>query len=290
MANYAVDAELFSERALKLIRNQNTEELIDVVKELNICGNAQLIKHQKFAEYCLKDIIQIIQDETVEKDRWPFNCLLWTALNIISATPIVRKVIWKDKTVLLSLSKSIEHSLEKDLKTFQKVAANFLSVMLVCAPMSFFQQMAEFGIISQLLNILKNKVFAEETLKSVVCCFGLLCDGTDLCKQQLIELKVADAVLKMGEIHALNDDDFSHLAAMTYDDLSMLKVDGSIGRQKFIKTQLDETMFCSNPTCSTLQKDVKFKKCSLCKMTFYCSKSCQVQHWRSMHYKNCPGK
>jgi hypothetical protein len=33
----------------------------------------------------------------------------------------------------------------------------------------------------------------------------------------------------------------------------------------------------------------KFKCCSLCKVVFYCSKECQVEHWRT-HKRECAGR
>ena len=139
-----------------------------------------------------------------------------------------------------------------------------------------------------LLEILGNSSnYSEEPLKSIICCFGLLCDGTRSCKNDLIELEVGKVVLHIGEMYAL-DEDFSELAALTYDDISSLKLDGAtLGRQKFIKSQIGEMLLCSNPDCLQVQKRIKFKKCSRCKLTIYCSKNCQVIHWKMYHHKVC---
>ena len=45
-------------------------------------------------------------------------------------------------------------------------------------------------------------------------------------------------------------------------------------------------------SCSTCGKkytstDVQFKRCSRCKSNWYCSKSCQVQHWNENHKSEC---
>jgi len=47
-------------------------------------------------------------------------------------------------------------------------------------------------------------------------------------------------------------------------------------------------MSCSNDGClKTEDLETTFQRCSLCKATPYCKKSCQVQHWKSSHKKTC---
>ncbi|KAK8816076.1 MYND-type zinc finger protein [Blastocystis sp. ATCC 50177/Nand II] len=45
---------------------------------------------------------------------------------------------------------------------------------------------------------------------------------------------------------------------------------------------------CSNPNCgNTESKPGEFKKCSRCKTACYCSKECQLEHWKNGHKKEC---
>eukprot|EP01029_Cantina_marsupialis_P029719 TRINITY_DN782068_c0_g1_i1.p1 TRINITY_DN782068_c0_g1~~TRINITY_DN782068_c0_g1_i1.p1 ORF type:complete len:188 (-),score=68.06 TRINITY_DN782068_c0_g1_i1:224-787(-) len=45
---------------------------------------------------------------------------------------------------------------------------------------------------------------------------------------------------------------------------------------------------CSNPSCENVeQKAGQFSKCSACKSVHYCSKECQVTHWKSGHKAEC---
>ena len=41
------------------------------------------------------------------------------------------------------------------------------------------------------------------------------------------------------------------------------------------------SLACSNPACGKVEAppDVRFRKCSKCKLVSYCSKPCQVAHW-----------
>ena len=53
---------------------------------------------------------------------------------------------------------------------------------------------------------------------------------------------------------------------------------------------------CSNPTCGNTESRPgrivnneigEFKSCSRCKQVYYCSKECQLQHWKNGHKNVC---
>lgn len=280
-----IDTDKFSQHASHCIRNKDVDSLIDVVKELNVYDDNPSVLHQKLSEYCLKDVISVISKEPLDSSM---TFLMWSILNVMSSSTFVRKQLWKEQTLLSSLHGSLHLAVKNNNKKLQKATTSLLSTLLIGAGNAYFDTVADLKFIQLLLIIIRGNSFVEETFKHTICCFSLLCDGTDSCKQQLIDLKVADAMLKMGETHALVDEDLCNLAALTYDDLVALKMSHSIGRKKFLKTKVSDEVFCSNPKCLKPQQDVKFKKCSRCKMTFYCSKECQVEHWkRGGHHEMC---
>lgn len=279
------DTDKFARNVALCIREKQVENLINIVKQLNVHEDNASVLHQKISEYCLKDITSSISQEPCDS---AITFLMWSILNVISSSTLVRKQLWKEQNLLQLLYNSLELSIKKSNKKLQKATTSLLSTILIGASNTYFDTVAELKFIQLLLVIIRSDCFVEETFKHTICCFSLLCDGTDTCKQQLIDLKVADTMLKMGETHALIDEDLCNLAALTYDDLLALKMSHSIGRKKFLKTKVSDEVFCSNPVCLTPQQDVKFKKCSRCKMTFYCSKECQVEHWkRGGHHKIC---
>jgi hypothetical protein len=49
--------------------------------------------------------------------------------------------------------------------------------------------------------------------------------------------------------------------------------------------QASDTAECTN--CGVVQTDCSLMNCSRCKLTMYCSKSCQKQHWRQGHKRFC---
>eukprot|EP00904_Undaria_pinnatifida_P012639 jgi/Undpi1/8505/HiC_scaffold_25.g10972.m1 len=56
-----------------------------------------------------------------------------------------------------------------------------------------------------------------------------------------------------------------------------------------IKRGADAAVLCSRESCGRRQGDVKegFKRCGRCRSTVYCSKECQVEHWKAGHKQMC---
>ena len=59
--------------------------------------------------------------------------------------------------------------------------------------------------------------------------------------------------------------------------------------EQYLTTRTDETRACSNPKCGNLEGDTRFNICVKCRHKKYCSKECQVVHWKTGgHRKECP--
>jgi MYND finger. len=279
------DADVFAANTSKCIKESNLVELINIVRQVNSYNDNSSITLQKLTEYCYTDIIACLSQDNVDSSM---EFLMWSLLSAIGSLTVTRKRLWKEQRVLPALYASMKNANVIKNKKVQKVTTSFLSTVLIGANLSYYDSVAELGFIKLLGDIISGDVFNEETFKSVICCFSLLCDGSLKCKQQLVDQKIADAMLKMGETHPLIDEDLMNLAALTYDDLSALKMSHSIGRNKFLKSQVSNQVVCSNSKCLKPQGGVKFKKCSRCKVTLYCSKECQVAHWKlGGHHKQC---
>ena len=281
----AFDADAFAANTSNCIKEGNIVELINIVRQVNSYNNNSSVTLQKLTEYCYTDIITCLSQDDLNASM---EFLMWSLLSAIGSLTVTRKRLRKEQGVLPALYTSMKNANMVKNKKVQKVTTSFLSTALIGANLSYYDCVAELGFIKLLGEIISGDVFNEETFKSAICCFSLLCDGSLKCKQQLLEQKIADAMLKMGETHPLIDEDLMNLAALTYDDLSALKMDHSIGRNKFLKSHVASQVVCSNSKCLKQQGDVKFKKCSRCKVTLYCSKDCQIAHWKlGGHHKQC---
>jgi len=280
-----MEEEIFALDSVGQIRAHDIDKIVAIIKSLHEETETQMYQHQKFAEYCLPDILSNL--EVRKEASLSLQYLMWSILNILSSSALVRKMLWRDKNITKTIAYFLNLSIEKNDLKLQKVIANFLSTMFVGSTTHFFDEVAELEIIKSLLHILQTSKYVESTFKAIVGCFGLLSDGTEPCKKQIIDLNLSDALRKMGEKHAIEDEDFGNLAILTFDDLRRVQLNRSNGRQKFLRSQIDEILFCSNPNCFEEQEDVKFKKCSRCKLAFYCSKECQVDHWKASHHKIC---
>jgi hypothetical protein len=60
---------------------------------------------------------------------------------------------------------------------------------------------------------------------------------------------------------------------------------------KIAKTQYIDTRLCASKQCGGAEQGrmKRFKACSRCKKSYYCSEKCQVQHWPT-HSKRCAEK
>ncbi len=61
------------------------------------------------------------------------------------------------------------------------------------------------------------------------------------------------------------------------------------GTQKACDRLLRNAIGCYNPGCGkdAVTSDIVLKTCSVCKQVWYCSKPCQVAHWKSHHKAEC---
>lgn len=55
---------------------------------------------------------------------------------------------------------------------------------------------------------------------------------------------------------------------------------------------IDNIINCITPICCSFckklkNKEIKFYRCSACKVVYYCSAECQKQHWTITHYVTC---
>jgi hypothetical protein len=50
---------------------------------------------------------------------------------------------------------------------------------------------------------------------------------------------------------------------------------------------LDRLRTCGNPACIEVEGEQKFKRCSRCRKVRYCSRDCQVIHWKAEHKQQC---
>nr|XP_047133470.1 uncharacterized protein LOC100207554 isoform X2 [Hydra vulgaris] len=223
LLDFSSNPELFALEALEYIKHKKIEQFLTTVQHLNDCYDKEFAKLQKFAEYCIKDILILLQTSL---NNASFEYLLWSSLNLTLFSPIAQKYVWRDKTVLVSFKTALLLANQTNNGKLVKATTNFLSSALVGAPDDFFEKIHELRIIVSLLSVLSNSSnYSEESLKSIICCFGLLCDGTQNCKKDLVDLDVGKFVLDIGEKYAL-DEDFNELAALTYDDIIFLKQDG----------------------------------------------------------------
>ncbi len=94
--------------------------------------------------------------------------------------------------------------------------------------------------------------------------------------------------------HRLGKNDCTRLLDMTEDKKPMeMKVARKrlrhLDKEKKIEKYLstDKRNNCSNPKCNKIEGDKRFNVCAKCRQKKYCSRQCQVAHWKDEHKEEC---
>lgn len=109
---------------------------------------------------------------------------------------------------------------------------------------------------------------------------------------------MALATMREGSLGRMNPDGTPHVPSYTKSEESSRPSKSQPGKfhSQVKKSHLVPAgiHFCSNATCgrigsldSTAVGVPKLKKCSRCQGPQYCSKTCQVQHWKGGHKREC---
>ncbi|XP_019619781.1 PREDICTED: ankyrin repeat and SOCS box protein 11-like isoform X1 [Branchiostoma belcheri] len=101
-----------------------------------------------------------------------------------------------------------------------------------------------------------------------------------------------DTVQRLIELGARVDlTDRCGMTARRYCEVDMIREECDCARREMLQLILramnSKLLRCCNPTCGKPGLRSKLKLCGQCKMTRYCSRDCQKQHWTVGHKKSC---
>jgi len=115
--------------------------------------------------------------------------------------------------------------------------------------------------------------------RSSIACFPILQDLFE-CYRKFGDKKRAKQILKRMKRINKNHSNICHLEKK----LARMKESGKRSKTKVKATRCR----CSNPYCHKVeQKACEFSLCERCESVKYCSRRCQVKHWKSGHRENC---
>lgn len=304
-----------------LLRGKSPDKATDIilslmkkqdVRVLSLCHNSfpddvLSDEHcQRIAESGLKDIHDNLKSMPVSTSHMFSGAVLVG----IKDLRLVKKYLWKDH--------SFVHTMETFLK-FAKMNAGFVilrdiaihiiqALLLGGTPNSFIVLICESEVLDLYASILENHevVATEQAYEEISLTFLLLCQYSEDCVQKFNKLNLSTILLKFSQWSKLSPHVKEKAKVASSCIQHMIRLEKIPDHKKKImkkfsdhintankNSKLVETVCCSNLVCSKEQQksfeidSTHFKKCGRCRISVYCSKECQVAHWKAGHSKNC---
>jgi len=293
-------AEVFQEfanRVLTAFQTENLEELEKCYTELSEESNINKAKRicAKLHLFCYDHMTDTVKNERGEKQM---KYYAWHFLQLMTCCVEVKSLVEKDAHILPALININSQSFGDQVKeeSLKSVTLNYIVFMLGEATNAYYDHFADAKVIPYLYETLSNCTLSQDDkyVESLILALNLLLEGTSNCKQQLIELEFAKLVMKKIHERTNCSEELLKVAHLTYQKLLLLTSD----QQSFVETfrkgfseeskkqALYQPVKCFNRNCSNLNV-ASYKRCSRCKLTTYCSRECQIAHWKSEHKKAC---
>lgn len=303
-----------------LLHNMKHEEAADTVLTLmhqqnsfilNLCDDDQPndtlsdIICQHVAEKGLKEILDTIKSEPIELK----HLFSGSVLVAIKDLHIVKKYLWKDKEFISAMERLLKFSVTTSLQEFvllRDIVAHIIQgTLLGGTPSSYTEEISKSQIIELYVDIFKNKhqVKSNYSYEEFLLSLLVLCQSSKLCMQKCSDLSVAMILNKFSQWNVL-DVNLKEKAEVASGCIEhMIRQESLPDHKKMVLNKFSEhihsrnksckgleTVVCSYSKCSKIQSEnpnERFKKCGKCRVALYCSKDCQVAHWKSGHSKVC---
>lgn len=280
------------------LREKNIEKLAELYKTLGEEENIDKAKRMclKLYSTCFDEIIKQLKDD--EHQNIEVKYYMWHFLQLLTSCPEVKEKVQTDEDLLPRLIDLNFHAWEDQKEaSLHSITINYIAFIIGEANDSFYNHIASTQTIPYLHKLFSNCTLSchDNLVESILLALNLLLEGTSSCKKQLNDLDFANLVIK--KIYERTDcsDDLLKVAHLTYQKLLMLTTDKKRFVETFRKGFTEESkkhdvfqppIKCSNSECK--QTDVtSFKRCSRCKLVSYCSRDCQIEHWKKGHSKKC---
>ena len=298
--NYLI--ETYSSDVRRLIQDGNVgklKELYDILAEVNDVDKGKIACIKLYTD-CFEDMIKIVKDGS---DNVMKYCV-WHFLQLMTCCVQVKEILYDDYEVIpLLLQLNTCHWHEEKMMSLKSISLNFILVMLADATDQYYEYIASTEVIPFFYKLLETSVLNPEDslVELLVLGLNLLLEGSSHCKRQLIDLDFKSLMCTKIEQRENCNDEMLKIANQTYQKFLLLGSEG----QSFVETfrhcfneeirknNLYLPVICYNTGCkgpNELSADYSpttFKRCARCKAATYCSKQCQVAHWKESHSKIC---
>jgi len=277
-----------------IILNLCNEELIDDTLSDIVCQN--------IAEQGLKDILDKVKSQPINAEHLFAGAVLVAIKDLL----LVKKYLWKDKFIIQALESFLKFAkLDHAFILLRDIVAHIIQATLLGGtPTLFFDMICKSELIELYTEILRNKekVKSLYSYEEILLSLLLLCQNNKHCMEKCHHLLVSQVLLEFSQWTEL-DGDIKDKAEVASECIQHMVISETLpDHRKLLLNKFSdhmhsqnktckrsEAIVCSNTTCGKFQPDhsSRFKKCGRCMVTLYCSKECQVIHWKSGHSKAC---
>lgn len=291
----------FTERVSAALLKENVEELkklYTTLSESNDINYAKLICISLY-ENCYDNIMGIIRN-TSPNVNLQYCC--WHFLQLMTTYSKVKNALEADRTVIPLLMKFNENDMETQEMNYslKTITLNYVVYLLGGASDDFYDHVAETKTISFIHMLLTDSILSphDDRIEPLLLCMNLLIEGSSSCKSQLNNMKFDELLAQKIQERQNCNEELLKIANLTYQKCILLRNNDKQFAEDFRKNYNAEAekqvvyqpLRCSNTHCLLVEEDLMqqpLKRCSKCKQATYCSKECQVTHWKESHSKIC---
>ena len=297
MTDLKANAEKFSNSILEALKSSDCDQLEYLYRQLSEEEDISKAKTicSAICQQSLSTLIKVIKSK---EDGCMLKYFAWHFLQLSTSCVQVKLKIQNDEELLPALM--ILHTNEfEDLhctESLQTVSLNYLIVMLGGAANEYYDHVAASGIFTLIYTMLNSSSLSSNDthIESIILSLNLLLEGTNACKKQFVALNFEKLLAKKIKDRNNCSIELLKVAQMTHQKLLLLSSENQSFVETFRKGFEEEAKKqaiyqepkCFNKDCS-LDYSPTFKRCSKCKIATYCSKECQIRHWKNGHSKIC---
>merc|ERR1712168_5329 len=234
---------------------------------------------------------------------------VWHLLQLMTCCPQIKEVLYPDhESVSLLLTFNSTHNWDADQKSSLKsITLNYVLIMLSNADDEYYEMVETTPLFTFLHDTLTSCTMdtSDPHFELTLLTLNLLLEGSSGCKRKLLEHDFKTLIsLKMEQRGERCHDNMLHVTKQTLDKFLLLTSDSKSFVETFrynAKQEIDKDSWfgdksCFNTSCTSGKQcsgdatGLNLKYCSRCKSVTYCSKECQIAHWKAGHSKVCKKK
>ena len=271
----------------------------------SVIGNPEkdLMLRQKVVEIALPTCLRLLKEMEIGYKLY----IVQLVFKIVMSMDIARKYCFRDPDYFPTLAKLlgvVDKCRNRDPNQLRGDAAHVLYVSLMGCNREVFEKVAQTDAFDRLVDLLDIKPKNERDAQSAedaFSCFELFTDEWDLFLESY-QKHPMNKLIDRWRMYALEYTsdlpNFIWMIETLKKRMLVVYQAAKVNKRSFrLQKTFDPERLqeharhgCSNSTCYKTNfveyGEGKYKKCSKCNLAYYCSRDCQLAHWKK-HKRNC---